>query len=211
MTESCQLYLITPPAIDLATFPDRLAAALDAGPVGCVQLRLPGADTTLLGRAAESLVKLVQGRDVAFLLNGPPALARESGCDGVHLEDAGAVAAARKALVDGANIGVSCGHNAQLALDAGDDGADYVSFGPFFPPSGEAGAELETLAWWARVMTLPAVAIGGIKPENCAPLVAAGADFLAVISAVWDFPSGPAAGVKAMHEAMAKAAQERPA
>jgi thiamine-phosphate pyrophosphorylase len=211
VAESCQLYLITPPAIDLATFPDRLAAALDAAPVGCVQLRLPGADATLLGRAAESLARVVHSRDIALLLNGSPALAKESGCDGVHLDDAAAVAAARKLLGADANIGASCGRNAQLALDAGDDGADYVSFGPFFPPGGEAAAELETLVWWARVMTLPAVAIGGIKPGNCPPLVAAGADFLAVISAVWDFPSGPAAGVKALHEAMAKAAQERPA
>jgi thiamine-phosphate pyrophosphorylase len=211
VAESCQLYLITPPAIDLATFPDLLAAALDAGGVACVQLRLPGSDAATLGHAAEKLGKVVQSRDIAFLLNGPPALAKQSGCDGVHLDDAAAVAAARKALGDSANIGASCGTTAQLGLDAGEDGADYVSFGPFFPKQGETAAELETLAWWARVMTLPVVAIGGIKAENCAPLVAAGADFLAVISAVWDFPSGPAAGVKALHEAILRVAQERPA
>src|SRR5690348_17235704 len=128
----CQLYLITPPAIDLATFPDLLAAALDAAPVGCVQLRLPGTDGESLARAAETLRPIVQGRDIAFLLNGPLEIARKTGCDGVHLDDATSVRPARKALGDGANIGVSCGGNAQLALDAGDDGADYVSFGPFF-------------------------------------------------------------------------------
>src|SRR5262249_10800697 len=146
----------------------------------------------------------VHSRDVAFLLNGPLQLAKETGCDGVHLDDAGQVRAARKALGDQANIGASCGSNAQLALDAGDDGADYVSFGSFFPQGGEAAAELETLAWWARMMTLPSVAIGGITPDNCVPLVKAGADFLAVISAVWDCPSGPAAGVKALVEAIAR-------
>jgi thiamine-phosphate pyrophosphorylase len=208
VAERCQLYLITPPAIDLAPFADRLAAALDAGPIGCVQLRLPGADAAIIARAAEKLAPVAHSRDVAFLLNGPAALAKETGCDGVHLDDAHAVLAARQALGDGANIGASCGNNGQLALDAADDGADYVSFGPFFPSRtvpGESRAELETLAWWARVMTVPAVAIGGINAENCAPLVAAGTDFLAVIAAVWDFPTGPAAGVTALREAIAKA------
>src|SRR6185312_13279625 len=123
-----------------------------------------------------------------------------------HLDDAAAVAAARKLLGADANIGASCGGNAQLALDAGDDGADYVSFGPFFPRGAEPAAELETLGWWAGVMTLPAVAIGGITPGNCAPLVKAGADFLAVISAVWDCTEGPAAGIQAMQAAIARAA-----
>jgi thiamine-phosphate pyrophosphorylase len=153
----------------------------------------------------------VQGRDVAFLLNGPPALAKELGCDGVHLDAAAAVRAARQALGEGANIGVSCGNNAQRGLDAGNDGADYVSFGPFFPSASardEPPAEIETLSWWTGVMTLPVVAVGGVKPENCRPLVAAGADFLAVLSAVWDFAAGPAAAVQAMHAAMAQAAQE---
>ena len=206
MAGDCRLYLITPPQIDLASFADRLAAALDAGPVGCVQLRLPGADAEMLARAAERLLPIVQGRDIAFLLSGAAEQAKRLGFDGVHLERAAEVRAARRALGDQANIGVSCGSNAQQALDAGDDGADYVSFGPFFPAAGTAVAELETLAWWGRVMTVPSVAIGGINAQNCAPLVRAGADFLAVIAAVWDFPSGPAAGVKAMLAAMAEAA-----
>ena len=204
----CQLYLITPPAIDLASFPDRLAAALDAGGIGCVQLRLPGADADTLARAAERLGAIVQGRDIAFLLNGPAETAKRLGCDGVHLDRAADVRAARRALGDQANIGASCGNNAQRALDAGDDGADYVSFGPFFASPtlpGEARAEIETLSWWTRIMTLPAVAVGGIRPENCAPLVTAGADFLAVVSAVWDFPAGPAAGVVALTQAIARA------
>ena len=202
MADGCRLYLITPTQIDLARFPDLLAAALDAGPVGCVQLRLPGADRDTLARAAALVVPRVQARDVACLLNGPPALARELGFDGVHLDTASEVRAARQALGEAGSIGASCGNNAQRALDAGDDGADYVSFGPFFPRGSEEPAEIETLSWWTRVMTLPAVAIGGIDPMNCRPLVAAGADFLAVVSAVWDCPAGPAAGVTAMIAAM---------
>src|SRR4051812_47635996 len=206
MSDGCQLYLITPPAIDLATFPDLLARALDAGPVACLQLRLPGADADSLRAAAERLRPIVQQRDIAFLINGSAALAKELGCDGVHLDRVEDVAAARRAMGE-ASVGVSCGRNAQRALDAGEDGADYVSFGPFF--SGSERAEIETLAWWVQVMTLPAVAIGGINPQNCAPLVAAGADFLAVVSAVWDHADGPAAGVAAMRAAIARAEETR--
>jgi thiamine-phosphate pyrophosphorylase len=206
LSEGCQLYLITPPEIDLAVFPDRLARALDAGPVGCVQLRLPGSSADDLRAAAERLLPMVQQRDIAFLLNGTAALAKELGCDGVHLDRVEDVGAARRVLGD-ASVGVSCGTHAQQALDAGEDGVDYVSFGPFF--SGSERAEIEMLSWWAQVMTLPAVAIGGITADNCAPLVAAGVDFLAVISAVWDHAEGPAAGVTALLEAIARAEATR--
>lgn len=204
----CALYLITPPTIDLASFPDVLAAALDAGPVGCVQLRLPGAEPDALRQAAEKLRPIVQQRDIAFLVNAPAKIAKQLGVDGIHLDDAGEVAAARRELGAEASIGVSCGSNVHLALDAGDDGADYVSFGPFFAGAAApdaALAEIDTLAWWSSVMTLPVVAVGGINAANCAQLVAAGADFLAVISSVWAHPEGPAAGVKAMIAAIEKA------
>jgi thiamine-phosphate pyrophosphorylase len=208
MSDGCQLYLITPPRIELASFRDAFAAALDAGPIGCVQLRLPDAAPDALRRAADTLRPLAQDRDVAFLLNGTAKLATELGCDGVHLDDWQAVAAARRTLGTEISIGVSCGTYAQRALDAGDDGADYVSFGPFFATPSQPDAplaELDMLTWWSQVMTLPVVAVGGITPANCAPLVAAGADFLAVIGAVWACPEGPAEGVKAMIAAMAQA------
>jgi thiamine-phosphate pyrophosphorylase len=207
VTDSCQLYLVTPPTLDLATFPDFLAAALDAGPVGCVQLRLPGADSDAISRAAEALRPIVQDRDIAFLVNGSAALAKQLGADGVHLDSVDDVAAARRLLGE-LSVGVSCNDNAQRALDAGDDGADYVSFGPFFAGGSSPEttlAEIETLTWWASAITLPTVAIGGINAANCAPLVTAGADFIAVVSAVWAHPDGPAAGVKAMIAAIDKA------
>ena len=90
-------------------------------------------------------------------------------------------------------------------MQAGEDGADYVAFGAFFPSTTKAGthqAEPEILHWWSELMELPCVAIGGITPANCAPLVQAGADFLAVVSAVWDHPDGEAAGMRAMERAI---------
>ena len=206
----CRLYLITPPALDLATFPDRLAAALDAGDVAAVQLRLKDADDDAIRRAADALRPVAQGRDVAFLLNDRPDLAVQTGCDGAHVGQGDMAArAARAVLGPDLMLGVTCHASRDLAMTAGEDGADYVAFGAFFPTTTKTAssrAEPELLAWWSDLMELPCVAIGGITAENCAPLVAAGADFLAVVAAVWDHPDGPGAGVAALCAAIAAAA-----
>ena len=206
----CRLYLITPPALDLATFPDRLAAALDAGDVAAVQLRLKDADDDTIRRAADALRPVAQGRDVAFLLNDRPDLAVQTGCDGAHVGQGDMAArTARAVLGPDLMLGVTCHASRDLAMTAGEDGADYVAFGAFFPTTTKAAsshAEPDLLAWWSDLMELPCVAIGGITAENCAPLVTAGADFLAVVAAVWDHPDGPAAGVRALCAAIAAAA-----
>jgi thiamine-phosphate pyrophosphorylase len=84
-SDDCRLYLITPPAIDLKLFPDLMAAALDAGDVGAVQLRLKDLDDTALKRAIDALRPVVQSRGVAFLMNDRPDLAVAHGCDGAHV------------------------------------------------------------------------------------------------------------------------------
>jgi thiamine-phosphate pyrophosphorylase len=203
-----RLYLITPPRL-APDFADQLAAALDAGDVACVQLRLKGADDDAIRRAAEALRPVAQRRDVAFLMNDRPDLALATGCDGVHVgqEDA-SYDEARQILGLGRIIGVSCHASRHLAMEAAEAGADYVAFGAFFPSAtkdAQHHADLELLRWWSEIMTVPSVAIGGITPENCGPLVAAGADFLAVISAVWDHPQGPAAAIRAFLGAIAAA------
>jgi thiamine-phosphate pyrophosphorylase len=206
----CRLYLITPPRIDPATFADSLAAALDAGDVGCVQLRLKDIDDDQIRVATDILRPIAQERDVAFIMNDRPDLAMETGCDGVHVgqEDA-PYADARALLGDNAIVGVTCKNSRHFAMEAAEQGADYVAFGAFFhsttkPPKNIA--ELEILEWWSSLMTVPSVAIGGITIENCAPLVVAGADFLSVISGVWDYPDGPAAAVRAFNDAIAEIA-----
>ena len=204
----CRLYLVTPPDLSLDLAPDRLrhfaddlAAALDAGDVACVQLRLKDVADDRIMRAAEALRPVAQSRNVAFLLNDRPDLAAAAGCDGVHIgQQDMAYAQARKLIGDGM-IGVTCHDSRHLAIEASEVGADYVAFGAFFPTLTKqppAMAEIDTIAWWAEMMEVPCVAIGGITAENCAPLVAAGADFLAVVGAVWRHPDGPAAGVRAM-------------
>ena len=204
---NCRLYLITPPRIDFRTFGDVLAGALDAGDVGCVQLRLKETPDDDIRRAAEILCPITQARDVAFLMNDRPDLAHETGCDGVHVgQDDAPYAEARSILGDEAIIGVTCHSSRHLAMEAADAGADYVAFGAFFATTtknAKGNAEPEILEWWSDIMTVPCVAIGGITPANCAPLVRAGADFLSIVSAVWDHPAGPAAAVKAFNEAIA--------
>jgi thiamine-phosphate pyrophosphorylase len=202
----CRLYLITPPALDLAVFAPLLAAALDGGDVASVQLRLKGAGDDAIRRAVERLRPLVQARDVAFILNDRPDLARETGCDGVHVGqgDAGCREARRLVGAD-AIVGVTCHDSRHLAMEAGEDGADYVAFGAFYPTDTKDAptrADPEILTWWQEVMELPCVAIGGITVDNAAPLVEAGADFLAVCGGVWNHPDGPAAAVRAFNKVL---------
>jgi len=205
----CRLYLVTPPAFDPQRFRDALTQALDAGDVACVQLRLKEAADDDIRRACDILQPIAQRRGVAFLLNDRPDLAAPAGCDGVHVgqEDA-PYEEARRLLGADRIVGVTCHDSRHLAIDAAEAGADYVAFGAFFPTTTKPSryrASLDLLAWWSEVMTVPSVAIGGITPQNCAPLVAAGADFLAVVSAVWDHPDGPDAAVRDFNRAIAVA------
>lgn len=204
--ERCRLYLITPPRIDAAAFADTLAAALDAGDAACVQLRLKDVGDDEIRRAADLLRPVSQDRDVAFIMNDRPDLAVETGCDGVHVgQDDAPYGEARALMGPDAIIGVTCKSSRHLAMEAAEQGADYVAFGAFFDSSTKqrtTEANPEILAWWNEIMTVPSVAIGGITVENCAPLVRAGADFLAVVSAIWDHPDGPAAAVRAFNAAL---------
>jgi thiamine-phosphate pyrophosphorylase len=210
---TCRLYLVTPPAFDPAPFADQLAAALDAGDVACVQLRLKDADDAAIRRAAELLLPVAARRDVALVLNDRPDLAAATGCDGVHVgQDDASYPAARAAVGPQAIVGVTCHASPHLAMEAGEQGADYVAFGAFYATTSKdakSHATLDILHWWSTIMTVPCVAIGGITAENCGALVEAGADFVAVISAVWSHPGGPAAGVMAMNAAIATAVSRR--
>ena len=196
----CQLYLVSPPALPTG-FADTLAAALDAGAVAAFQLRLKGVDDAAVLAAAALLQPVCAARDVAFLLNDRADLAHACGADGVHLgQSDGSVAAARALLGPDAQIGVTCHDSRHLAMEAGEAGADYVAFGAFHETTTKPShyrPEASILTWWTTLSQLPCVAIGGITPVNAPPLIAAGADFIAVVNAVWGHPAGAAAGVAA--------------
>jgi len=204
-----RLYLITPPALDPDRFAKELEAALAGGDVACLQLRLKDIDDDAIRRAAMLLKPIAQDRDVAFIMNDRPDLAAELDCDGVHVgEEDAPYAEARRLLRADRIVGVTCGASRDRALAAAEAGADYVAFGAFFPSPTKGGAKYradpELLRDWSETTVVPCCAIGGITQENCGPLVEAGADFLAVISAVWSHPKGPRAAVAEFNEVFAR-------
>lgn len=205
-TPSCQLYLISPLEVGGA-FPQRLERALSAGDVAAFQLRLKGLDEHQAARLAGPLQEVCAAHDCAFIVNDSVALAKRLHADGVHLgQGDGDMREAREVLGREAQIGVTCHDSRHLAMEAGEAGADYVAFGAFFPSATKASdhrPELELLTWWQQIFEIPCVAIGGVTPQNCAPLVNAGADFLAVSQAVWGGDEREA--VEAFHRAIAEA------
>ena len=211
---ACRLYLVSPPALpDLEGFAARLRAALDAGDVAAVQLRLKGAPDGEVERAAARLLPLIQDAGAAAILNDRPDLAAAWGFDGVHIgqEDA-PYAEARRLLGPERTVGVTCHDSRHLAFEASEAGADYVAFGAFFPTDTKAAstrAELDLLEGWQQGFATPCVAIGGITVETARVLARAGADFLAVSAGVWAHPDGPAAAVQAFVREMAAGAAER--
>lgn len=199
-----RLYLITPARLEPRAFAEELKRALGGGDVASLQLRLKGASDDEIARAAEILMPVAAHADVAFILNDRPDLAARLGCDGVHIgQDDATYADARAAVGAGKIVGITCHGSRDLAFDAGEAGADYVAFGAFFPTATKEVkfiADLELLEWWAQFMTVPVVAIGGITVDNAAPLIQAGADFIAVSSGVWAHPKGAAVAVKAFND-----------
>jgi thiamine-phosphate pyrophosphorylase len=204
-----RLYLITPPQIDLQAFAPRLDEALSAGDVACLQLRLKNtdnhpADEELIAEAIAQLMPVAHRHDVAFILNDNPELAAKYDCDGVHIgQDDMAYAAARAIMGDDKIIGVTCHDSKHLAMEAGEAGADYVAFGAFHDTQtkqAKSNADADILSFWQEFVELPCVAIGGITPDNAAPLVAAGADFIAASGGVWQHGEGAAAAVRAFND-----------
>lgn len=198
-TEPAKLYLISPQDVG-GTFPDRLKAAFEPGIAAAFQLRVKDVGEHELARLAEPLQRLCADADVAFIVNDSISLAKRIGADGVHLgQRDGDIRDARDLLGPSAQIGKTCHDSRHLAMEAGEAGADYVAFGAFYPTTTKPSdyrADPSILSWWASVFEIPCVAIGGITPENAAPLVKAGADFLAVCQAVWG-KDDPAAAVAA--------------
>ena len=203
MSTRCRLYLVTPPVFEPVFFAEELRAALGAGDVASLQLRMKPASDDAIRRAADVLLPIAHAAGVAFIVNDRPDLAAQFGADGVHIGQDDMPYAEACALVGKDKIvGVTCHASRHLAIEAADAGADYVAFGAFFPTAtkeAKARADVDLLVWWSELMTVPAVAIGGITVANAKPLIEAGAEFLAVCAGVWNHAGGPALGVKAFN------------
>ena len=207
----CRLYLITSSTIpDLAAFARDLEAALDAGDVAALQVRLKDVDDAAILAAVAALGPVARSRGVALILNDRPDLALRSGCDGVHVgQSDSSLAEARRTMGPDAMIGVTCHGSRELAMDAAEAGADYVAFGAFFPTTTKATThrpDQEILTIWQETVEVPCVAIGGVTAANAGVLARAGADFVAVSSAVWTHPGGPATAVRELEASLSAVA-----
>ncbi|MEP2989127.1 MAG: thiamine phosphate synthase [Parasphingorhabdus sp.] len=202
---SCQLYLISPTDVG-GDFPEQLRQALGAGTAAAFQFRVKDVDQYEAARLAEPIKAICDAYDVAFVVNDDVGLAKRLTADGVHLgQDDEELSVARDMLGPDVQIGITCHDSRHLAMEAGEGGANYVAFGAFFPTQTKQThhrPDIEILKWWSSVMEIPCVAIGGITPENCKPLVEAGADFLAVSSSVWNCSKGPAHAVRQFSEVL---------
>ena len=184
------LYAVTPGLADSALLTGKVEAALRGG-ARVVQYRNEAADGRLRYEQAVQIARLCRDAGACFIVNDSIELAREVAADGVHLgKDDDGVGAARALLGPGKLIGVSCYNQLGRARDAVAQGADYLAFGSFFPSPTKPGAVTASrdLLRAAKEFSLPIVAIGGITPDNAAGLIEAGADAVAVVSAVFDAP-----------------------
>jgi thiamine-phosphate pyrophosphorylase len=198
----CRLYLISPPRLAPNDFAGVLRDALQGGDVASFQLRLKDVSDDEIRRATDILRPIAQAGGTAFILNDRPDLAAELGCDGVHIGQEDAPYAEARRLLPGGIVGVTAHDSRHLAMEAAEAGADYVAFGAFFPThtkEPKTSADIDLLRWWAEMMVVPVVAIGGITVANAPALVEAGADFLAVAAGVWEHADGPQAAVRAFN------------
>lgn len=215
----CLLYLLSPPQFEPAAFAPQLEAALAAAPetatgerrVGAFMLRMPDAPDAQLRAAVAALAPVCARHGTPLILHEAPHLAAELEVDGMHVVESGtSVQEARRLMGPGRIVGKTCLASRDLAMKAGDDGADYVAFASFYEAetSNQVGpARPDILMWWQEFFVLPCVAMGGITPQNCRPLVMAGADFVLAMNAVWNHPDGPAAAVGAFDAAITEALQ----
>lgn len=185
--ERPQLYLITPPELELSTFPDLLARCLDTHEVACVRLALATRDEDRISRAADALRAVTHARDIALVLDTHVVLAKRLGLDGVHLTDgARSVRAMRADLGEDAIVGAYCGQSRHDGMTAGELGADYVSFGPVGASALGDGrrAEGELFEWWSQMIEVPCVAEGDLDEEVVASL-SQYVDFFGIGEEVW--------------------------
>jgi thiamine-phosphate pyrophosphorylase len=189
------LYLLTPEEADSRRLAARVAPVLATGAVSLLQLRCKQGDGARRRAHALALRAHCEAHGVPLVLNDDWQLAAELGL-GAHLgvQD-GELAEARAALPPGAILGASCYDDIERAHRARDAGASYLAFGAFFASGTKPLARRAptTVLGLARALGLPVVAIGGIRADNGATLLAAGADLLAVLGAVFEAADPPAA------------------
>jgi len=187
-TERPQIYLISPPELELSTFPELLGAILDSTEVACVRLALSTKDEDRISKVADSLREVTHKRDVALVISEHAMMVERLGLDGVHLTDgARSVRHFRKELGTDAIVGAFCGGSRHEGLNAGEGGADYVSFGPVAETALGDGtiAQTDLFSWWSEVVEVPVVAEGGLNEDNIRTLSPI-TDFFGIGQEIWN-------------------------
>jgi thiamine-phosphate pyrophosphorylase len=181
------LYVITDASLSGEQLVNGVEQAIEGG-AQVIQYRNKSQNPQQRSHEAQDLLCVCHKHNIPLIINDDVELAAEIGADGVHLgKDDGDIEQARQRL-ENAIIGVSCYNDWQQANIATTAGADYIAFGAFFPSSTKldaVAAPLELLARAKQEISIPVIAIGGITPENGAPLIDAGADMLAVVSGIF--------------------------
>lgn len=201
--EQPQIYLVTPPEFELSRFPDQLAGVLDSHDIACVRLALATRDEDRIARAADALREVTHARDVALVIDSHILMVERLGLDGVHLPDgARNMRKARKELGEDAIVGAFCGASRHDGMNAGEAGADYISFGPLSGASLGDGtlAERALFEWWSLMIELPVVAEGGLTPDIIRDLTPV-TDFFAIGTEIWG-AGDPASELAALKAAM---------
>jgi len=186
-TTAPQITLITPPVLDLAVFPDLLAAVMDAQDIACLRLSLAATDADTIARAADACRLVAHARDVAIVIENHVKFAEPHGLDGVHLTDgARQVRSLRKDMGADAIIGAYCGTSRHDGMSAAEAGADYVAFGPAGDSPLGRGARLEfdLIEWWSQVIEVPCITEGALTRDLIAQFGPV-TDFLAIGPEIW--------------------------
>lgn len=202
-----QIYLISPPQINLNEFAKELDEVLKTGMVPVFQLRLKDCQKNIIKKNAQELMKICKQNNCLFILNDDLNLALELGADGVHLGiddcDKFNKISEIKHQHQQFIIGASCYDSKHLAMQAGESGADYISFGAFFASKtkiSRGNPDIDLLDWAIEMLNLPVVGIGGINSQNCRELIEHKIDFIALISFIWQHPKGSSQAVKEIHD-----------
>lgn len=203
MSEATSLYLVTPPVADPAAFRPLLSAALGAADVACLHLRIASTDSQTVKRFVQALAPVAQDRGAAVLID-PPADWREVarlGADGVHCADSARLGEALEALKPDRIAGVGGLKSRDVAMTAGEAGADYVMFGEPRPDGSLPPADqvVERCRWWAELFNTPSVGYAA-TPAMVGPLAATGVEFVAL--GPWAFDGDAAAAVREAVKAM---------
>ena len=194
-----QIYLITPPQLDLETFPSLLQSVLDVRDVACLRLSLSTKDESEISKAGDRIREIAHGRDISVVLDTHVVLAERLGLDGVHLRDGGrGLRKLRASMGDEVILSAYCAASRHDGLTAGEAGADYVSFGPVRASAIGDGsfADTDLFAWWSEMIEVPIVAEGGLSGDDIARLAPV-TDFFAIGDEIWS-QDDPVAAFRAL-------------